>query len=1491
VSASADRDLGGRLRRRRRISSGTRTRLTVVEDACRDGLRLLWKVRRIRSRDPRPLEREFAATVTSRHPNLVKAVEMGGGTRLRWILREYVSGTALTDPDERVEPERIASVLQDVAEALADLHERGWCHGAVRPEHVIAHVRPGGEIRSRLIVTGDVRRIGDPARPARLEDLAPEDLAGLPSTPFLDQYGLGGLAYRLLTGRRPAAGRRPQAPSRSRPDVTPEVDQVVMRLLSRDPQDRYGCIREAAAVLRHALEGGSGSVPRGLRAAFRAEDWIRPEGLDWLDEVVRRGMGPVAIWGPAGVGKRAHLRRLGARLQREGVIWIRVAPTSAGDTTEQAIRNLARRLSFELRCVGLDERADDMAMRGGDSAGESSPASEISRAICELGARRTVVVCFEGLDRWDATGALLVRELMVEGRKMPVSILTADAAQGQFAGLLESASERVPTHELEPLSRDEVEDRLLARIRPDTVPALAVAAIHERTGGLPELIAHSLGDLAVSGRLSPDREGWSLGPQVDPMVMRGEPLQDFVSRRLDGLAAEARRTLECLSVLREPGLPRRVLDRALGRNWDRGLEDLIESGLAAVEDGRIRFFEAETPRAVYDALPDERRRSLNAALARALEGDGRGGRFPKAYAFHLRESGQVARAIYATLQAAESLESRDQLAAAASEYEALLLLLEGDRNHPLRRDAMERLLAVSLRLGEMSRCETLYVRLLQLAEESGDLDQRARLSLDLADHLITVRQFDRCREFVEEVAREPGLAAHEQAIRAKLSLFTTDLPAAEVHVARAERLIVPGTPSDLATVMVRCVQGILTATAGDYSRAIRLFRDAIAYAKRKDAVLWLASSIFNLAEVCQLRRMRWSARRLLRLKLGLDEGRSSPIKIYKTSERLAIFAQLRGDTRESAFYRAIARRHSCGSPSVTREYIRMRAIDRAWPWRLRSGIEGLPSESFSDALVKRDMDLKVAALQLGAGLVARATRLFEKLLESGEPRLKEIAAAHLAALGCLCPRRVPPLAGVRRSEFTLLTHVLRCQGELDPCLQRGGQHVSGPPSHWLGRVCAGQDDIGRRAPLMTARGNLTTLILWAVWGTRQSWCTVPSQHLSHRLGLRSADEVANRGGPLGRRLAATLIEDATGVAGGRLSERLLDLKSTIERSLDDTELGGPSLVPSATMIAADSSRPSGVLGRLEVEGLPREPGRLRRLLRRAVRNRLPLVISGETGTGKSHLCERLEVRHRYLLDCGLLSPEMMEVELFGCVKGAYTGAHDAREGLLRRAHGGYLILDHLEELDVACQAKLLRVLECGEIHPIGGRPLPCRFSTIVVTCSRLRDLVAQGRVRADFAQRVGGLRIRIKPLRRCRGEIRHLMRAFLLEEGKQGVRILPGGLKALSAHDWPGNVRELRNLARRVALLDRREELGEALVARMLPGTVPSGAVAGSDEGALVRIIARDGPLAAGEVAARVDVPLRTVQRHLRDLVRADVIVALGRGRSRVYGSHHDRSG
>lgn len=241
------------------------------------------------------------------------------------------------------------------------------------------------------------------------------------------------------------------------------------------------------------------------------------------------------------------------------------------------------------------------------------------------------------------------------------------------------------------------------------------------------------------------------------------------------------------------------------------------------------------------------------------------------------------------------------------------------------------------------------------------------------------------------------------------------------------------------------------------------------------------------------------------------------------------------------------------------------------------------------------------------------------------------------------------------------------------------------------------------------------------------------------------------------------------------------------------------------------------------------------LVRRAAPLDLPVLITGESGSGKEVIASALHrwgqrAKDSYVpLNCGLLQENLLESELFGHKKGAFTGAATDKEGLFQVATNGTLFLDEIGELPPACQAKLLRVLDSGEFRPVGANALRRTNARIVAATHRnLDELVAQGRFRHDLLYRLNVVHIPVPALRERRSDIPllvdHLMHRAGARIGRPPV-ISPPALALLEAYSWPGNVRELRNVIERLVVLNDGECIEAAMVAKVLSLKEDSGPV------------------------------------------------------------------
>lgn len=252
-------------------------------------------------------------------------------------------------------------------------------------------------------------------------------------------------------------------------------------------------------------------------------------------------------------------------------------------------------------------------------------------------------------------------------------------------------------------------------------------------------------------------------------------------------------------------------------------------------------------------------------------------------------------------------------------------------------------------------------------------------------------------------------------------------------------------------------------------------------------------------------------------------------------------------------------------------------------------------------------------------------------------------------------------------------------------------------------------------------------------------------------------------------------------------------------------------------------------GRYDFSGIVAEDPRMLAVLKMVAQvatSDAPVLIRGESGTGKEliaralHFNSRRRARPFVPINCGALPETLLEAELFGHVRGAFTGAVRDNPGWFERAEGGTLLLDEVAELTPALQVKLLRALENGEYSRVGGTQIRRADVRILAATHRdLEELVEEGRLRQDFLYRLNVVEVRLPPLRERRSDLPLLIRHFLGRfAGDEGRPLSPEAGELLLRHDYPGNLRELQNVLHRAVLLSE----GGRIEAAHLPETLRS---------------------------------------------------------------------
>jgi len=334
------------------------------------------------------------------------------------------------------------------------------------------------------------------------------------------------------------------------------------------------------------------------------------------------------------------------------------------------------------------------------------------------------------------------------------------------------------------------------------------------------------------------------------------------------------------------------------------------------------------------------------------------------------------------------------------------------------------------------------------------------------------------------------------------------------------------------------------------------------------------------------------------------------------------------------------------------------------------------------------------------------------------------------------------------------------------------------------------------------------------------------------------------------------------------------LRVTLERSMEHTRLKAENRALRAEL--------AGRFERSRIVG--RSPAMLRLLdtVAQVAPSEATVLISGESGTGKEVIAGALHVNSArregpfVSLNCAAITESLMESELFGHEKGAFTGAERRREGRFQQADGGTLFLDEVSEMPLSMQAKLLRVLQEREFTRVGGDSLlRVDVRVVAATNTHLPDRIAAGRFREDLYYRLNVVALRLPPLRERREDIpllaQHFLEMFAAKNRSPVKGFSPQAMDRLIRCEWPGNVRELMNAVERAVVLARADYLSAEdfpAIDPAPPAAAPPAADAGMPLSAVERTVILDTLAAAGgnksEAARRLGITRRTLHKKLK---------------------------
>jgi transcriptional regulator with GAF, ATPase, and Fis domain/predicted Ser/Thr protein kinase len=1372
---------------------------------------------------PSLLEKEVRLLVGLRHPHIVsilgcaaKSDSIFGEDRGPCYWMEYVEGENVLDAARKADPGKILGWLVQTLDALDYLHGQGVLHGDLSPRNLIVDAK--GQLKLLDFGLASVLEESLGVEAATVPYLAPERLSGI-HTPAGDLFSLGTVFYEALSGRHPRAGAKGLHEMTSL--AAPPLDlgkahaieaRAVDGMIETDLARRFS---RAADVLE-ALRGRTPEAPRKTAEYHSLAFWGGEDALRRLRaamEGIREKTAVFALHGATGVGKRRFLREAAFQAALAGIPVL-----ERFDGRFQDLHPDGATFFRSLETLSLPELSKLLGLR---RAGFPEKGALILLEWNEDFVDEAVRPFFSHLVRWPEVEEIHLKNL---DRSDALSLLRAGLGDG---------------------------------LTPERADALFL-----QTGGNPKLLVEAVGRLRAGAEgLDLEAAGswrehflWkvlALSEEEKEVLAFAAAGDTVAADRLIGVLGGQGRLIPRLAergLLRSdrPGsyrlalpLLQDVLDEVLSpaewasahRRWLTALKTAPLSDPQRLHHALALKDEAEATKAarpVADLLWErgERRKSLD-LIGRSLE--------------VVADREEKARLWKEKMSLLADLGRYEEALAAADSWFAL-----GPDNDPMPLKTVKYWLFSGLYHGELGHAEEARERLSRAlrAGDEGDPQHAPFLVRALAQSgVLELRRGDRAaaRAHLEKALALAGPSASGGGRRrAEILRNLAEVSAAEKDGARAlelleeARALYAGDGFDPGVFACRLQEGNLALDRDDPAAAERAYAEADAIAERLDSDRLLASVRNNRAVLARKTGRLGEALKLLPKAIEVFEMLGLRKELEECRSNLALTREALGRTEDlpAAFKAPSTESKSKESPMTTPTQFPF-----AWEQALErlSGLaRELLRESDTDIVLRRLMDsaMELANARQGFLLlradepegpvpgfaVAVARNVNRETLKTQEYALSLSAVRQAMATGeavvadnALQDARFRDAASVHLKQLKSIL-ALPING---PAGILGVFYLDHPLAEGLfqGEVLQVLRFFAELAGLALEKGRMIAEL-------RRS-----NEDLSHKV-------------------------DEQGTQMERLEQEVKESRLKLKNEYSEIVGRSPKMVEVLSLVD------------------------------KVTDSRIPVWIYGESGTGKEAIARALHFNsarknHPFVTEnCSALPESLLESELFGHKKGAFTHATSDKKGLLHYADKGTIFLDEIADMSLSLQAKLLRFLQEGEIRPIGS-PQVVKVDVRVVSASNkdLRKLVAEGKFREDLFFRLNGITVKLPPLRERREDLPLLSEHFL----KGRASLSPEALRLFMAYDWPGNVRELQQVLETAVLFAEGAAGAETITRKSLQF---KDAFSG---GGLKPVLSS--PPAAGKEAKPLAPDLERILRAIRDQAyhKGNAAKALGMSRRHLY--------